>query len=55
MASAELVVKSLKDLSSKPELNRYDASLCADIQKRLDSSLKEKNLSVSEKAIFVRI
>ena len=55
MASAELVVKSLKDLSSKPELNRYDASLCADIQQRLDSSLKEKNLSVTEKAVFVRI
>jgi hypothetical protein len=55
MASAELVVNALKDLSSKPELNRYDASLCADIQKRMDSSLKEKNLSVSEKTIFVRL
>ena len=54
MASAELVVNALKDLSSKPELDRYDASLCSDIQKRMDSSLKEKNLSVSEKTIFVR-
>ncbi len=37
------------------ELDRYDENLCADIQKRLDSKLKERNMSISEKSIFVNI
>ena len=51
--SAEIVVSTLKDLSDKPELNRYDENLCADIQKRLDSKLRERNMSISEKSLFV--
>ena len=50
---ANLVVEALKDLSSNKELDRYDASLCADIQKRMDSQIKEKNMSVTEKTVFV--
>jgi hypothetical protein len=51
--SAEIVVSTLKDLTGKPELDRYDETLCADIQKRLDSKLRERNMSISEKSIFV--
>lgn len=54
MASADLIVSSLKDLSKNKELDRYDANLCADISKRLEAKLNESNLSVSEKAKFVR-
>jgi hypothetical protein len=53
--SAELVVTALRDLSNNKELDRYDENLCADIQKRLDSKLKERNMSISEKSIFVNI
>ena len=55
MASADLIVNTLKDLSAKPGLDRYDASLCADIQKRMDTRLREKNLSVTEKTVFVNM
>ena len=53
--SAELVVTALRDLSNNKELDRYDENLCTDIQKRLDSKLKERNMSISEKSIFVYI
>jgi hypothetical protein len=53
MASAEIVVNALKDIRGKPELDRYDENLCLDIQERLDASLKEKGMSISEKSIFV--
>jgi len=53
--SAELVVTALRDLSNNKELDRYDENLCTDIQKRLDSKLKERNMSISEKSIFVNI
>ncbi len=53
--SAEIVVSTLKDLTGKPELDRYDETLCADIQKRLDSKLRERNMSISEKSIFVSL
>lgn len=53
MASAEIVVSALKDLSNNKEFDRYDETLCVDIQRRLDSKLKEKNLGIGEKAIFV--
>ena len=51
--SAEIVVSSLKDLAGKPELDRYDSGVCSDIYKRLDSKLKEADMSISEKSIFV--
>ena len=51
--SAEIVVSTLKDFSGKPELDRYDETLCAEIQKRLDAKLKERDMSISEKSIFV--
>ena len=53
MASAEIVVNALRDIKDKKELDRYDESLCRDIQQRLDSKLKENNMSISEKSIFV--
>ena len=53
MASAEIVVNALKDIKDKKELDRYDENLCIDIQKRLDGKLKEENMSISEKSIFV--
>jgi hypothetical protein len=53
MASPDVIVSVLKDLYKKPELSRYDESLCADIQKRLDAKLDERNLSVTEKTKFV--
>lgn len=53
MASAEIVVDALKDVRNKPELDRYDEKLCLDIQQKLDATLKEKNMSISEKSIFV--
>jgi len=53
MASAEIVVNALRDIKDNKELNRYDESLCRDIQQRLDSKLKENNMSISEKSIFV--
>jgi hypothetical protein len=51
--SAELIVTALKDLSKNPELSRYDENVCADIKKRLDAKLDEKDFSVSQKAKFV--
>jgi hypothetical protein len=51
--SAEIVVSALKDLSNRKDLDRYDENLCVDIHKRLDSKLKEKNMSVAEKTVFV--
>lgn len=53
MSSAEIVVNALKDVRNKPELDRYDENLCLDIQQKLDASLKEQNMSISEKSIFV--
>jgi hypothetical protein len=53
MSSAEVVVSALRDLSQKPELSRYDENLCADIQRRLDTKLRERDMSIQEKAIFV--
>lgn len=53
MASAEMVVDALRDIKDKKELDRYDENLCMDIQKRLDGKLKEQNMSISEKSIFV--
>lgn len=53
MSSAELVVNTLKDLQGREEFNRYDDNLCADIKKRLEAKLSEKNLGIKEKAIFV--
>lgn len=54
MTSAELVINTLKDLRGREEYNRYDENLCADIKKRLDGKLSEKNLGITEKTIFVR-
>lgn len=54
MASAEVVVSALKDLQQRKELDRYDENLCADIQKRLETKLRERNMSISEKSIFVK-
>ena len=54
MTSAELVINTLKDLRGREEYNRYDENLCADIKKRLDGKLNEKNLGITEKTIFVR-
>lgn len=55
MASAEIVVNALKDIKDNKDLDRYDEKLCMDIQQRLDGKLKENNMSISEKSIFVRI
>ena len=51
--SAEIVVSALKDLSGRNDLDRYDENLCIDIHKRLDAKLRENNMSVTEKTIFV--
>ena len=51
--SAEIVVNALKDLASRKDLDRYDPALCADIHKRLESKLAEKNYSITEKTVFV--
>lgn len=53
MASAQVIVNTVKEIPNSQELNRYDESVCADIQKRLDSKLREKDLSIAEKALFV--
>lgn len=53
MASAEVVVSTVKELKNVPQLDRYDENLCADIQKKLDQKLREKEMSISEKALFV--
>lgn len=55
MTSAELVINTLKDLRGREEYNRYDENLCADIKKRLDGKLNEKNLGITEKTIFVSV
>jgi hypothetical protein len=54
MSSAQVVVNALKDVVNRKDLDRYDENLCADIQQRLDSKLKESNMTVSERTIFVR-
>ena len=51
--SAELIVSSLKELAGRKELDRYDANLCLDIRKKLDSKLNENGMSISEKSLFV--
>ena len=53
MSSAELVISALRDIKDKKELDRYDENLCADIQKRLEGKIKEQNMSISEKTVFV--
>jgi hypothetical protein len=55
MASAQVVVSALKDLKNSQEVDRYNESLCNEIQSRLDSKLNEKNLSIADKALFVKL
>ena len=55
MASASVVVSALKDIKNSQEVDRYNESLCRDIQQRLESKLNEQNLSIADKAIFVKI
>ena len=54
MASASVVVSALKDIKNSQEVDRYNESLCRDIQQRLESKLNEENLSIADKAIFVK-
>jgi hypothetical protein len=51
--SAEIVVSALKDLTNRKDLDKYDENLCLDIHKRLDAKIKENNMSVTEKTVFV--
>ena len=52
MASAQVVVSALKDLKG-PEVDRYNESLCVEIQQRLDSKLSD--LSMPDRTKFVSL
>jgi hypothetical protein len=54
MSSAQVVVNALKDVVNRKDLDRYDENLCADIHQRLDSKLRESNMTVGERTVFVR-
>jgi len=54
MASPDVIIKAVNETSNNQDLSRYDENVCLAIQKKLDSNLKEKDLSISERAVFAR-
>ena len=53
MASADVIVNSLKELAGNKELDRYDDNLCNEIKSKLDQSLKDNEIVGHERALFV--
>ena len=53
MASAEFIISALKDTIGNPQFDRYDADLCSDIQKKMDSKQIENGWTIAEKTRFV--
>ena len=55
MASADLIINTLKDVANNKskEFEAYNEDLCNNIKQRIDSKLREQNLSIEERSIFV--
>lgn len=53
MATPELIIKAVNETANNQDLSRYDENVCSDIHRKLDSKLKEQELSIADKALFV--
>lgn len=57
MASADLIINTLQDVANNKskEFEAYNEELCNNIKQRIDTKLREQNLSISDRALFVNI
>ena len=55
MASPDLIFKAVNETANNQDLSRYDQNVCLDIHRKLDGKLKEQDLSIAEKSVFVNI